>query len=226
MRKTYKIKSGDTLGAIARRLGTTVKKLAELNGIKDVNKIRAGAALRLPVEAQQKWMSIQAKESGATLSGKRKTTTSAAVEERQRAYKALSDSSKAMGGSGAVLSGKAKKKTKASDEKPMPSTLPVAPPKGRKTKKKEKLYDTVDPKTGRVAKEKVTMEKHLANIEAAKKSGVLSDEAQFKRQQRALAAANMQKRLKKLVGSKQMAKGGYVNCGASVPPAQKSSRKK
>jgi len=179
MRKTYKIKSGDTLGAIARRLGTTVKKLAELNGIKDVNKIRAGAALRLPVEAQQKWMSIQAKESGAV-----------------------------------------------SDDKPMPSVLPVAPPKGRKTKKKEKLYDTVDPKTGRTAKEKVTMEKHLANIEAAKKSGVLSDEAQFKRQQRSLAAADIQKRIKKLVGSKQMAKGGYANCGASVPPAQESSRKK
>ena len=42
---TYKIKSGDTLGAIAKRTGTSVAELARLNNITDVNKIRAGDSL-------------------------------------------------------------------------------------------------------------------------------------------------------------------------------------
>ena len=218
MRKTYKIKSGDTLGAIARRLGTTVKKLAEMNGITDVNRIRAGAALKLPTEARQKWMSIQAKESGATLSSKRKpAATTSAVEERQRAYKALSDSSKAMGGSGAVLSQKAKGTTKS---KPM--TLPVSPPKGRKTKKQERLVTTIDPKTGNVVDKKVTEAQHLANLDEAKRRG-LSIGSQKTKAERAKSAKELESKIKALVG-KRMAKGGYANCGASVSPAQKSSR--
>ena len=42
---TYKIKSGDTLGAIAKRTGTSIAELARLNNISDVNKIRAGDSL-------------------------------------------------------------------------------------------------------------------------------------------------------------------------------------
>lgn len=42
----YTVKRGDTLGAIAKRNGTTVKKLARLNNIKGT-KIRAGQKLRL-----------------------------------------------------------------------------------------------------------------------------------------------------------------------------------
>ena len=42
----YKVKRGDTLSTIARRNGTTVKKLAKLNNIKGT-KIRAGQRLRL-----------------------------------------------------------------------------------------------------------------------------------------------------------------------------------
>jgi len=45
---TYKIKSGDTLSAIAARFGTTVKKLAALNGITDPAKIHVGQVLKLP----------------------------------------------------------------------------------------------------------------------------------------------------------------------------------
>jgi len=45
---TYKIKSGDTLSAIARNKGTTVATLKKLNNIKDVNKIFAGRSLKLP----------------------------------------------------------------------------------------------------------------------------------------------------------------------------------
>jgi murein DD-endopeptidase MepM/ murein hydrolase activator NlpD len=45
---TYKIKSGDTLSAIAARFHTSVSALANLNGIKNRNLIFAGHNLRLP----------------------------------------------------------------------------------------------------------------------------------------------------------------------------------
>ena len=46
---SYKIKSGDTLSGIAKARGTTVSKIMSMNpGIKDKNKIRAGAGLKLP----------------------------------------------------------------------------------------------------------------------------------------------------------------------------------
>ena len=45
---TYKVRSGDTLGGIATRFGTTVKILKELNGISDPSKIRVGQVLKLP----------------------------------------------------------------------------------------------------------------------------------------------------------------------------------
>ena len=45
---SYKIKSGDTLSAIAKKRGTTVATLKKLNSIKDVNKIFAGRSLKLP----------------------------------------------------------------------------------------------------------------------------------------------------------------------------------
>lgn len=45
---TYKVKSGDTLGAIAAAHHTTVKALASLNGINNPDRIRAGQTLKLP----------------------------------------------------------------------------------------------------------------------------------------------------------------------------------
>jgi len=46
---SYKIKKGDTLSGIAKARGTTVSKIMSMNpGIKDKNKIRAGAGLKLP----------------------------------------------------------------------------------------------------------------------------------------------------------------------------------
>ena len=45
---TYRIKSGDTLSAIAARFGTTVKVLVNLNHISDPSRIHVGQVLKLP----------------------------------------------------------------------------------------------------------------------------------------------------------------------------------
>ena len=45
---TYKVKSGDTLSEIAKRYGTTVSAIANLNGILDPNLIYVGQLLRIP----------------------------------------------------------------------------------------------------------------------------------------------------------------------------------
>jgi LysM repeat protein len=44
--KTYKVKSGDTLSVLATKWGTNVKRLQELNNIKDANKIYVGQTLK------------------------------------------------------------------------------------------------------------------------------------------------------------------------------------
>lgn len=48
--KSYKVKKGDTLSEIARDNGTTLKKLKEANPqIKDLNKIKLGQAIKIPM---------------------------------------------------------------------------------------------------------------------------------------------------------------------------------
>ncbi|MCR1900323.1 GH25 family lysozyme [Ligilactobacillus apodemi] len=44
--RSYQVRSGDTLGAIARKLGTTVSRLQSMNGIRNVNLIYSGQVLR------------------------------------------------------------------------------------------------------------------------------------------------------------------------------------
>ena len=46
--RTYTVKSGDTLSAIASRFGTTVAAIADLNDIADRNTLRIGQVLRIP----------------------------------------------------------------------------------------------------------------------------------------------------------------------------------
>ena len=46
--RTYTVQSGDNLTRIAKKFGTTVSAIAQLNGIKDVNKIYVGQVLRIP----------------------------------------------------------------------------------------------------------------------------------------------------------------------------------
>ncbi|WP_406202564.1 LysM peptidoglycan-binding domain-containing protein [Streptomyces sp. NBC_01017] len=51
---TYTVKAGDTLGEIAEAHGTTVEILADLNSIKDVDKVAAGKKLKLPAGTSSK----------------------------------------------------------------------------------------------------------------------------------------------------------------------------
>ena len=55
----YKIKKGDTLSAISRKLGISVKDLASANKIKDVNKIQAGASLIIPQPKNKKSSAVE-----------------------------------------------------------------------------------------------------------------------------------------------------------------------
>lgn len=50
---TYMVKKGDTLTKIAKAYGTTVSKLAKINAIADVNKIRVGQLLTLPEDSNE-----------------------------------------------------------------------------------------------------------------------------------------------------------------------------
>ncbi|MBQ0015839.1 MAG: LysM peptidoglycan-binding domain-containing protein [Bacteroidales bacterium] len=43
----YRIKSGDTLGKIARKHGTTVQKLCRLNGLKETSVLQIGQKIKL-----------------------------------------------------------------------------------------------------------------------------------------------------------------------------------
>lgn len=46
--KTYVVQNGDSLSKIANKVGVSSREIAELNGIKDANKIRVGQKLMLP----------------------------------------------------------------------------------------------------------------------------------------------------------------------------------
>lgn len=46
--KTYKVRTGDTLGGIAREFGTTVTILKQLNGIDNPRLLKVGQVLKLP----------------------------------------------------------------------------------------------------------------------------------------------------------------------------------
>lgn len=45
--KSHKVASGDTLGKIAKKYGTTVSRLSEINKIKDVNSIKVGQTIKI-----------------------------------------------------------------------------------------------------------------------------------------------------------------------------------
>lgn len=49
----YEVRRGDTLSAIAREFGCTVRDIARENGISDPNRIQAGALLRIPMREEE-----------------------------------------------------------------------------------------------------------------------------------------------------------------------------
>jgi len=89
----------------------------------------------------------------------------------------------------------------AGRKKKKSTAVPTPPPKGRKTPKKEKLYATISPVTGLPVKKKVPMKEHLANLDAAKKKGLLIGSEKTKAS-RAQAAKDLEAKIKKLVGKK------------------------
>jgi LysM repeat protein len=52
----HRVASGETLGVIARRYGTTVADLSARNGIRDPNQVREGTVLKLAAAAPPAWV--------------------------------------------------------------------------------------------------------------------------------------------------------------------------
>lgn len=67
--KSYTIKSGDTLSDIASKHGTTTKKLQDLNGISNPNKIYAGQKIKVTGTAKASSKKYHTVKSGDTVSG-------------------------------------------------------------------------------------------------------------------------------------------------------------
>lgn len=105
-RGSYKIKKNETLSGIAKDRGTTVAKLMKMNpGIKDKNKIRAGAGLRVPpmpikTTAKDKSKAQRGRSDFGKMFGPtpRQKARAAALKKNQMAKKRAGGVMKAMGG--------------------------------------------------------------------------------------------------------------------------------
>ena len=102
---SYKIKKGDTLSGIAKARGTTVAKIMKMNPmIKDKNKIRAGAGLKLPPKPIKATAADKAKaqrgksDFGKIFSPTEKQKTRRAALQKQMAAKRRGGVMKAAGG--------------------------------------------------------------------------------------------------------------------------------
>ena len=62
-RKTHEVKKGDTLWGVAQKYGVTVRALAQLNKIEDINRLAIGQVIKLPVKTP-----VQASSSPSTQS--------------------------------------------------------------------------------------------------------------------------------------------------------------
>lgn len=79
------VKSGDTLGALANKYGTTQKALAEANGITDPDKIDAGSVLRLPSGAKSRCVRVEKGDTLWDIARRHNTTVTALINENRLA---------------------------------------------------------------------------------------------------------------------------------------------
>lgn len=77
----YQIKRGDTLSKIAQVNGITVEQLAKLNGIKDINKIKAGSILRFNDNVKNRYEGIVSRKPKYENTAKPQTT---AIKKQQQ----------------------------------------------------------------------------------------------------------------------------------------------
>ena len=106
----YKIKSGDTLSQIAKSKGFTLNQLKQANPqITDLNKIRAGATLKLPYAASK-------------VGSKRRTGATVAGSTKQSPYKGMTKTQ--MAALQPKKSGAVKKKKVAMTPPPTPKMKP------------------------------------------------------------------------------------------------------
>ena len=128
----YKIKSGDTLSQIAKSKGFTLNQLKQANPqITDLNKIRAGATLKLPYAASK-------------VGSKRRTGATVAGSTKQSPYKGMTN--KQMAALQPKKSSGVKKKKVAMTPPPTPK---MKPKKAIDRMRRRRLYKTKSPSLGR-----------------------------------------------------------------------------
>lgn len=81
---THTVKKGDTLGAIARRYGTTVKVLQSLNSIKNANAISVGQKIKLPTSGVPGWFTVTGVKKGDTLKGRAAADLKGKIKTRRK----------------------------------------------------------------------------------------------------------------------------------------------
>lgn len=77
--QTIIIEKGDLLSSIAYRYGVSAREIAELNGIKDPNKIRVGQKLLLPSYARSQPLAKKSKSSSSSASSTKSTSSASAT---------------------------------------------------------------------------------------------------------------------------------------------------
>ncbi|HLR80765.1 MAG TPA: LysM peptidoglycan-binding domain-containing protein [Bacillota bacterium] len=74
--RTYKVKSGDTLSGIAKKFGTSTKRLQRLNNIKNPNRIYAGQKLKVKGSTKKKYHTVKYGDTVSHIAVKHNTNVS------------------------------------------------------------------------------------------------------------------------------------------------------
>ena len=92
--KTYTIVKGDNLTKISKMFGVSIKEIAELNGIKDINKIYAGAELKIPYTEEE--LKAQEDEAAAKIAEAKAQAAKIAAEKKAAAEAAAKEAAEAV----------------------------------------------------------------------------------------------------------------------------------